>query len=507
MQAPSSDPAPALPAASAPPAVPESSRLPGTAAGAPGRAELALLALALALGLLRFHRLGEWSLWLDEAYTLADAHHGERNYNPLGYWLVRRTYELLSGSDEWRLRFLPALAGWLAIPLSWWAFRPLAGGRRAVAVALLVALSSWEIHWSQTARFYTLVGIPSLLGTGAVLRGVVAGRAGGVVAGLVLIALGVTLHLQAALLAAALALGVLVLARAERREGRALRRTAAQRSGLAVLALGALGALLVGPWAWGVFERYRDVKATSPLASVVHLSLSTVSYLTPTLSIAAGLGALVAWARRRVEPGGLLVVASALAAFGGTMAAALLARGTAQYVFVIMPTVALLAVWPLGGEHQPIEPLGRSVAGRAAYLALLALTLLASTMLYFLEHHGERSRWRDAYRYVAAERAADDLVLGMEAPVGERTLDPSATDLRRPTRVASLDMYNPQLWLRWAERPRPMWIVVRPDFLQEWPERDRAELVAFLQHDCHLRRRFDVHLEGRDLDVEVYYRP
>jgi len=505
MRAPSTAPAP--PTSGGPPSHPESSRLLGTHPLAPGRAELALLALSLVAGLLRFHRLGEWSLWLDEAYTLADAHHGGHNYNPLGYWLVRQAYELLRGSDEWRLRFLPALAGWLLIPLAWWAFRPLAGGRRAAAAALLVALSSWEVHWSQTARFYTLVGIPSLAGTGLVVRGVVAGRARGIVAGLGLVALGVSLHLQAALLAAALALGVLALARAERRDVRLLRRAATGRALRAVLVLGALGALAVGPWAWEVFGRYREVKASAPLGSVVHLALSTVSYLTPTLSVAAGLGALVAWGRRREEPGGILLVASTLAALGGAVAAALLARGTAQYVFVVMPAVALLAVWPLGGERTPVEPLARSTAGRAAYLALLALPLSASTALYFLEHRGERPRWRDAYRYVAAERAPDDLVLGMEAPVGERILDPSATDLRRPAAVASLDMYNPQLWQRWAERPRPMWLVVRPDFLQEWPERDRAELVAFLQHDCHLRRRFDVHVEGRDLDVEVYYRP
>jgi len=103
----------------------------------------ALLVAALLLGALRAWRLGDWSLWLDEAYTLADAHHGGGNYNPLGYALVRWTAGVLGGEDEVGLRAFPALAGWLAIPLAAWALRPLCGARRAALVALLVALSPW----------------------------------------------------------------------------------------------------------------------------------------------------------------------------------------------------------------------------------------------------------------------------------------------------------------------------------------------------------------------------
>ena len=47
-----------------------------------------LLVLACVLGLVRFHGLGAWGLWLDEAYTWADAHHGTGTYNPLGYAIV-----------------------------------------------------------------------------------------------------------------------------------------------------------------------------------------------------------------------------------------------------------------------------------------------------------------------------------------------------------------------------------------------------------------------------------
>ena len=68
------------------------------------------LAAALVLGTLRFCRLGDWSLWLDEAYTLADAYHGSGLSNPLGYWAVRSVVELGGlPASEFDLRLLPAI--------------------------------------------------------------------------------------------------------------------------------------------------------------------------------------------------------------------------------------------------------------------------------------------------------------------------------------------------------------------------------------------------------------
>ena len=111
-----------------------------------GRGALCILLLASLVGLVRFWKLGEWSLWIDEAYTFADATFEDRQdqiWNPIGYWLIRWTVGLVGGrADEFSLRLLPAVVGWLCVPLSWWAFRRQVGDRRAALVALLVATSS-----------------------------------------------------------------------------------------------------------------------------------------------------------------------------------------------------------------------------------------------------------------------------------------------------------------------------------------------------------------------------
>lgn len=467
--------------------------------GREGRAARAWLLAAMVLGLVRWWRLGDWSLWIDEAYTLADAHRGGGNYNPLAYWLVRTTVAGLGGAvDETALRWLPATAGWLSIPLTAWAFSPLAGGRRASQAALLVALSSWQVSWSQTARFYTPVQAVVLLGTGLLVRGMVGGSAVSACIGIAVVGAGVALHLQAALVAGALGGALALLVVLGPRLGVAVP-PGWRRVARPLVALALVAGLAGSPWALGIFQDYRHTKGAPSLASVAHLAKGLGFYLTPVVVVAAGVGALAA-ARRR-DPAGLLLTGVVVLGLGAVAGAASLAQGSAQYAFALFPFVALLALWPLG-----CEPLAHASGPRLAYLALLALPLATGTGLYFSPRQGERPRWREAYAWVEDRRGPRDLVLGMQAPVGEFTLDPRATDLHHPRVVAWSDRTRPRAWVHWARGERPLWIVVRPEFWQLWPPGARRDLQAFLGEECRLARRFEVALEGRDLDVEVYRR-
>lgn len=469
----------------------------------PGRWGLVLVA-GLLLGTLRFYRLGDWSLWLDEAYTLADAFHGSGLNNPLGYWAVR-TLVQAGGlpATEFDLRLLPAICGWLAIPLTWWAFRPIAGDRRAALAALLVAVSAWQLYWSQNARFYTMLELPALIGTGLVLRGLKRGSIVSALSGAAVAGAGVLLHLEAALMTAALVFAPwLVSCVCRRRIGSIDQDFGRVASRLALSGIAA--ALACSPFVLGVFSDYWEVKGTATLSaaagSVAHLVQSTGFFLTPVLVTAAALGSLSIWLDG--DRWGLIVLALTFTGLAAGAGAAALVQGSAQYVFVFMPLIALLAAWPLGGPWLRSAPLAAS-----GYVALLALPLLAGCVLYLTVRQGERPRWREAYGYVRAERAEGEKVLGMQASVGEYYLNPGATRLRRPTQVIWSDRTNADKWKLLQRNRAAFWIVVRPDFWQLWPALERLEFQSFLRDECRLRRRFSVHLEGRDLDLEVYYRP
>lgn len=464
-----------------------------------------ILALATALAALRLFRLGEWGLWVDEAYTLADFHHslgGEQNFNPLGYLAIGLTVRLCGGvPDEFALRLLPALVGIACVPLSYYAFAPALGARRAAWAALLLALSAWHVYWSQSARFYTLVQASSLLGTGLFLRGLWAGGSARrrlllVGAGVLVCGASASFHPSGAFLLPGLAVGLWALYALEPDSRPALRPSALLLALLAVLGLALLAA--VGA---GVLEHHaRQKPVVSAASGVAHLLKTSGFFFSPPLLAGALVGALVALRRREAVLRFVLVVV--VLSFAIPLAISTRAQMTAQYAFFVLPWVGLLACAPLA----PVARRGNGRALELGYLALLALPALANLGLYFGLREGERARWREAFHFVADQRREGDLVLAMGSAIGEYYLGRGSTELRRPIAISSLAEWFPNDPRRWTRHERRIWVVVRPQWIEGFREPDQRMLNAWLRDECKLVRRIAGEMEGRDLDVLVYLR-
>lgn len=483
-----------------PPPSSGSARPTGVPQGAGGAPERVLLVLACLFALLRFWRLGEWSLWIDEAYTFADwkfSLDGGQIWNPLGYVAIGQTVAFLGGhADEFSLRLLPAIVGCSCIPLTWWAFRDTLGGRRAALVALVLAVSSWHIFWSQSARFYTMAMALSLLGSGIALRGLWRGKLVRSSIGLAVAAAAAAFHPTAALVAAGLCFApLLVRLRSPELQQKAGR--AASAIGLFAL----LAALIASPWFISALRQHQENKPTSALLSgPLHLGLTVGYFYTPLLSVLALVGALWAWWRRDIV--GLFATAVVLVALGGALVLSLAMQMTAQYTFSLLPWVIFVAVVPYGRERgwagSPLASFG--------WPALLVLPALAGTALYFSSRGGERSRWREAYEWVDDEREPGDLILGHAAPIGEFYLGDADRDPRRPRALSPLGFWFGEGARRWNRKDRRVWVVIRPQWLPQLSERDRASLTTWLAEDCRLMRRFPVLMDGRDLELLVYLR-
>jgi mannosyltransferase len=457
-----------------------------------------ILLAALALGLIRFWRLARWSLWFDEAATWTDAHgplDSPEIGNPLGYRAIAWTVRLLGGvPDEFALRFLPAVAGCLSIGLAYWAFRPAAGRLRAAAVALLLAASSWHVYWSQNARFYTLAQAVSLVGAGFLVRGLWRRKLSLSALGFAAAAAAAALHPSAALLLPAFVFAPILL----RLLPRAAEDLPDLRAGAALLLLLALALLLRIEWAWRTILNHVGQK---PQSDPAHFLLTTGFYVTPLIGTAAVVGAVVAYLRRDAfHLFAAIVLALVLLS---ALLVSFFARVSAQYVFVALPWFALLACVPLA----PRDPAETGLPGaRAAWLLLLVLPALANVGLYFTVRKGERPQWREAYEYVWNRREEGDLVLGMEASVGEYYLNPLREDLRRTVRVAWLDRYRAHEPERWAEHARRTWYVVNPEQLLDWRAEDAAAMRRFLAEECRLVACYPLYVESRDLSVWIYLR-
>ena len=116
---------------------------------------------------LRFFKLGEWSFWIDEIYTInhANSHFStpelilghippSRNWVPLSVIFTAQIMNIF-GVSEWSARFTSAVVGVLTIPVLYFPLRKIFNQWVALVAVLLLGFSTWHIFWSQNARFYT----------------------------------------------------------------------------------------------------------------------------------------------------------------------------------------------------------------------------------------------------------------------------------------------------------------------------------------------------------------
>ncbi len=461
-----------------------------------------ILGLAIAVGLLRFWRLGDWGLWIDEAFTLHDlrgifSHSIPAPSNPLGYRMVGWFVKFAGDESEWSLRFVPAVFGFAVIPLVAWAFRPFASPRVASLAALFVAASSWQLYWSQNARFYSIAQFFSVLAGGALARALFAAGERSIfvdvawtLAFAVASGLAALSHPSAALFCATLGAAPIALWLAGIRPTRSFSRTV-----VVLVVAGALGAIVAAPWAGSAWQKYKENKADS---TPLHLVLTTGFYVTPWLGFAALVGAARALRRRAAfELWGLIAL---FATFVAALVLSLQARVSAQYVFAGLPWIALLAA-------SAVEARAGERAPRFALFAfLLVAPGLADQAHYFAFRNGDREHWREAYRYVWNQREPEDLIVGMAAPVGEYYLAPQSSSLKQPSMLVPLTTHNSFVPEQWARRERRTWFIVLDEWLADWSKNDRAAFRAYLDSECKLVADFRVPQPFRDLSVHVYLR-
>lgn len=458
------------------------------------RAADALLAAAMLLGLVRFVGLGEFGLWFDEVLTWGDARSGATPSNAAGYALIEWVVGALGGGPtESALRIGPAVAGWLAIPLTAYAFGPLAGRRRAAAAALVVALSAWQVLWSQTARFYTFCEVVTLLGAALILRGALAGSLLRIGAGMAVGLSSVLFHAHGVIVTGAVAVCALPLARA----------SLAPRAWRWMLLVVALGAVVASALSVPMLLDYLSVKSVGdPVAGAAHFARATAWFVTPTVA-AACIAALVLSLESgdhgrplRLVAGVALLGGAALTALGG------LVTTTAQYAFSLFPWIALLAVWPVGGTREDLR------GGRfpAAWLLVVTLPLVAGLALYFTAENGQRPRWREAAEFVDDRRAPTDIVAGLPAAVVEFYLTGGEDEnARQHDVVVDIDKYRTLVATEALPRQsRTIWYVVRRDYLEHFLGDDRATMERFFAERCRRVATFPVLTTGRDLTIDVW---
>ncbi len=402
-----------------------------------------VLPLLVLLGaFLRFYRLGEQSLWVDEILTLKAANIGgalglrdvfSNIQGPLHAVLIHFVSKF--STSEPALRGLSALAGVATVPVVYVLGRDMAGRRVGLVAASLMAVSPFAVWYSQEVRNYSLLLLLSALSTLAAWRIIVTGgRAWGLYVASVTLAL--YSNLSAAFLWLAHTLfGLGRLARAGR-----LVKWAAACVAIAVLFLPLLFGLLNWVDVDGVGERVvvaplaesgellRGATTFSPLAIPYSVFSMVYGYsLGPSARELHTGSPLGAFARHLwlVVPAGLIAAAGFVLGLrklwlGGS-------AGRLVAVVVVVPflaatALALLNIKPFNVRYVAVmlpvvvvtvaAGVAALPARRGAWLwaGVVLFSLLSLGRYYFVPDYS-REDVRGAARYVAANERPGDIVL------------------------------------------------------------------------------------------------
>lgn len=436
--------------------------------------EVAAVVVLTALGAaLRFHRLGEWSLWLDEILVLTQ--------NIQHNTFLRLLMEpLLAGSGrvpEATARLVPCLAGVANIPVLYLASRRPFGPRVALVATALLAISSWHVEWSQNVRPYTLVALLATVAALAFYRALEDDSRGWVIAAVAATFATLAAHYTAALLLPVLVAYVVLvpLLGLDRPAGLTRRNLALFFAPFFLVSLPML-VHVRNFFAWYVENRGFFEPARS-LAPVLHLDRD-LGGLHVALVALAGVGIATA---RRPRLGLFL----GLFAFLPVLLASVLSTFMpvfSQHVILALPGLMIASAVPVAAlwEERPVA--ARWAA--AALLAVVAVSFVRADFYYFEVDHGRRRRWDEAVERALAERGPADRLLTQSrvateyyAPDLDRALIVPIRQLRRepPPAASGLE----------ADAGSASWVLVTDYYL-----RDRGAFREWVLAECRLVEDF-----------------
>ncbi len=419
---------------------------------------VACLALLTAASLvLRTGTLGS-GYWIDEAIAVGIASHDaadiptllRQDGSPPLHYLLLHGWIALAGTGEAATRSLSLLLAGLAVPAGWWAAGAIAGRRAAWLAAAGAAGCPFLTYYAQEARMYSLAALLSIVVAAAFVLGVARGRRRHLVTLAVSAVAILYTHTWGVFLVAGVAIAWLALWRTGR---------AGAREGLLV---GAAVALAYAPWAPSLLFQALHTAApwaerpsllsllgvpgalfgyvAAPILVIAALRAPSDESSTPdaarrSLLVAAGSGAVLAWACAQVQPAWS---PRYLAVFFGPLLLWLvvpLARG-GRWAAVALTVVAL--AWAIGEPTPARSNVRTAVVG----LGVGAGDLVISTQpeqvpvlhrylpagVAYLTPLGTPADpsmldWRDALPRLRAGRAASTLVPRLRAlPAGARVL-------------------------------------------------------------------------------------
>ena len=443
--------------------------------------EFALLfSITLIAIFLRFYKLGEWSFWGDEVFSISFKEDGF-NYSiwrrSLAIDLIHAATAAL-GTNEWSARLVPAMIGVISIPILYFLVRKALGTPTALTAAALLAVSPWHLYWSQNARFYSLLLLFYSLALLTFYLGLENDRPFLLVLSLLFMGLGarerlVALFFIPTILSYLLLLLVLPF---ERPSGFRPRNFILIFSPMIIL-----GFILAGPYLLAFSQMLAGFGRTNN--NPFWIFSGVVYYIGIAIVCVAAFGAVFFLLRR--SRAALFFVLGAGIPLIGIMAASVFLYSANRYVFVSLTSWLILAGMTVAELFTRLKQEGRLLA--LGVLAVLMLSSAGENFLYYQYQNGNRPDWREAFEFIQERRQPGDVIITSDRSIGEYYLQ---------------DRPLPFKWLESDQAiasTNRVWIVEDMVVDELYPQK-----AKWVKENSRLMANFDVTVHARIFKMRVY---
>jgi uncharacterized membrane protein len=365
---------------------------------------------------LRFYKLGEWSFWYDEIFTLRDISkifEFSLFNQQVSRWLIFGVVDSM-GISEFNARLVPALVGVISVPVLYFPTRKMFNTPIAMLFAVFLAISPWHLYWSQNARFYTTLLLFYSLGLFLVYFALEEDKPWYLVFALFFFGLAVMERVFAAMLIPVVAtylLGIWILPFGKPK--------GFNRRNILILLVPTLLIAFAGsyrfignPEKW--FEGFGWIN-NNPV-----WILSGIVFYIGIPVICMGLATAIYYLIERDRGAFLLAIAAVLPALV-IVFLSMVQYAANRYIFVsLTPWLILSAagVWELFRQNR-----GRSAVLVAGVLAILIAFPMGENVLYYQYQNGNRDDWKGAFELVEKLKKPGDIVIVTEEGMAQYYLE------------------------------------------------------------------------------------
>ncbi|HJW90473.1 MAG TPA: glycosyltransferase family 39 protein [Anaerolineales bacterium] len=429
---------------------------------------------------LRFYKLGEWSFWYDEIFTLRDV----QRISELGLLdqqisraLIYLTVHSL-GISEWSARLVPALVGALTIPALYFPLRRIFNPNVALLSGLLLAVSPWHLYWSQNARFYTTILLFYTLALLVFYFGIEKDRPWYLFLFLFLVVLAVQERLFALFLLP-VAAGYLLLLKIlpfDKPPGLRLRN-------VLILIIPVLaGGLIIG-WKF-ISELSQWMIGFGWVNNNPAWIFSGVVYYVglPIMVMGTLAGVYLIARKKRIA---LLLVLSAVIPLVGIMTLSVVQYAANRYAFISLTSwviLAAVAAWELlvnSTVNVRVLAIGA--------LLLLVVEPLSEDILYYRYQNGNRDDWKSALAFIDRVKDPMDKVVVTNTMLAEYYLKKPTIDINA-INVEELPNQGERVW-----------------FVEDMNLGDKTpKTLRWIKANTTLMANFDVHVRARNFIMRIY---